>query len=98
MALQMQITFPKYGFSATAAYIQVSNMQLIKSQAGWIASFNVKMYYSASTKAAGNAPVEENYYTMAYTATSPNQDQYNIVKQCYEHLKSLSQFSGAQDV
>jgi hypothetical protein len=35
---------------------------------------------------------------LPYPTTSTAQNQYNLVKHVYEHLKSLSEFSGATDV
>jgi hypothetical protein len=98
MGLQLQLTFPKYGFTADSAYLKVSSMQINDSPAGWIGTFMLKVYFSASAKTNGKAPIEETYHTMTYTASSADQDQYNVVKQAYEYLKTLSQFSGAQDV
>lgn len=94
----MQLSFPKYGFMSNNAYLKVSSMQVTDTQAGWIGTFKLKVYFSASAKTNGKAPIEETYHTMTLTTTSANQDQYNIVKQAYEYLKTLSQFSGATDV
>tara|TARA_B110000438_G_C15307469_1_gene433873 strand:+ start:83 stop:379 length:297 start_codon:yes stop_codon:yes gene_type:complete len=98
MALQMQLSFPQYGFTAPSAYLRVSNMQVIDSSAGWVAKFSLKVYFSATAKSSGKAPIEEVTHTFTYSATSANEDQYNVVKQAYEYLKTLSQFSGATNV
>ena len=98
MALQMQLTFPKYGFTAPSAYLKVSSMNIIETPGGWVASFNLKVYFSAAAKNNGLAPIEETFHTYSYSITSANQDQYNTVKQAYMYLKSLSQFSSATDV
>ena len=98
MALQMQLTFPKYGFTAPSAYLKVSSMNIIEAPGGWTASFNLKVYFSAAAKNNGLAPVEETFHIYSYSTTSANQDQYNTVKQAYMYLKSLSQFSSATDV
>ena len=94
----MQLTFPKYGFTADDAYLKVSTMQVIDTPVGWIATFNLKIYFDAAAKTSGKAPVEEVYHTMNYGSSSSAQDQYNVVKQAYEYLKTLSQFSTAVDV
>ncbi len=98
MALQIQMSFPKYGFSAPTAYLKVSTMQVVETDTNWIATFKLKVYFSATAKTNGKAPIEETYHTFAYSISSANQDQYNTVKQAYEYLKSLSQFSSATDV
>jgi hypothetical protein len=98
MALQMQISFPKYGFSAPTAYLQVSTIQVIETDNDWIATFRLKVYFSAAAKTSGKAPIEETYHTYTYSISSAGQDQYNAVKQAYEYLKTLSQFSSATDV
>ena len=94
----MQLTFPKYGFTAPSAYLKVSSMNIMDTPSGWTTSFNLKVYFSAAAKNNGLAPVEETFHTYSYSTASANQDQYNTVKQAYEYLKSLSQFSAATDV
>ena len=98
MSLQIQLTFPQFGFTAPSAYLRVSNMNITDTLSGWTATFKLRVYYSAAAKANGKAPIEETSHTFAYSASSADQDQYNIVKQAYEYLKTLSQFSGATDV
>jgi hypothetical protein len=98
MALQIQVTFPKYGFTASNAYLRVSNLRIDDSNAGWIVTFNLKCYFSANAKNNGKKPIEEEYHTFPYSVSSSNQDQYNTVKQAYQYLKTLSQYSSATDV
>jgi hypothetical protein len=98
MALQMQKSFPKYGFSAPNAYLKIGHMQVNSYPGGWNVGFELKTYFSATAKANGNAPIEVSRYVMDYATNSANQDQYNIVKAGYEYLKTLSEFSGASDV
>ena len=98
MALQMQMSFPQYGFSATNAYLKVGDLQVSESSNGWGVNFTLKAYFSATAKSNGKAPITTSRHFMTYSATSANQDQYNIVKCAYEYLKTLSEFSGATDV
>tara|TARA_B100001939_G_scaffold299497_1_gene274950 strand:- start:439 stop:735 length:297 start_codon:yes stop_codon:yes gene_type:complete len=98
MALQMQMSFPQYGFSATNAYLKVGDLQVSEGSNGWGVNFTLKAYFSATAKSNGKAPITISRHFMTYSATSANQDQYNIVKCAYEYLKTLSEFSGATDV
>ena len=94
----MQLSFPKYGFTAPSAYLKVSSMNIAETSGGWSATFNLKVYFSATAKNNGLAPIEESFHTYSYSTNSATQDQYNTVKQAYLYLKSLSQFSSATDV
>jgi len=98
MALQMQKSFSNYGFSASSAYFKVGNLTVFDTSTGWSVKFEVKTYFSASAKTNGSAPIESQYYTMTYDTSSATQSEYNIVKCAYEHLKTLSEFSGATNV
>lgn len=98
MALQMQKSFPKYGFSSNSAYFKVGTLSVLLNSTGWNVKFEVKTYFSANAKANGSAPIETNWYVMNYSTSSANQDQYNVVKSAYEFLKTQSEFSGATDV
>ena len=98
MALQMQMSFPQYGFSAPTAYLKVGGLQVSEVSNGWGANFTLKVYFSAAAKSNGKAPIITSNHYMTYSATSANQDQYNVVKSAYEYLKTLSEFSGATDV
>jgi len=94
----MQMSFPQYGFSAPTAYLKVGNLQVSEISNGWGANFTLKVYFSATAKSSGKAPITTSSHYMTYSATSANQDQYNIVKCAYEYLKTLSEYSGATDV
>ncbi len=94
----MQMSFPKYGFSAPTAYLKVGNLQVNTISGGWGATFEVKAYFSATAKSNGNAPIHVSHHYMDYSTSSGNQDQYNLVKCAYEYLKTLSEYSGATDV
>ena len=94
----MQMSFPQYGFSAPTAYLKVGDLQVSESSNGWGVNFTLKAYFSATAKSNGKAPITISRHFMTYSATSANQDQYNIVKCAYEYLKTLNEFSGATDV
>lgn len=98
MALQMQKSFSNYGFSASSAYFKVGHLTVISKSSGWAVKFELKTYFSSSAKSNGSAPLETRYYTMDYDTSSSTQSEYNVVKCAYEHLKTLSEFSGATDV
>ena len=94
----MQMSFPKYGFSAPNAYLKIGHMNVHSGANGWTVMFDLKAYFSATAKAAGNAPISVSKHAMTYSTSSANQDQYNVVKAGYEYLKTLSEYSGATDV
>ena len=94
----MQMSFPQYGFSAPTAYLKVGSLQVSEISNGWGANFTLKVYFSATAKSSGKAPIITSRHYMTYPATSADQDQYNIVKCAYEYLKTLSEYSGATDV
>ena len=94
----MQMSFPKYGFSAPSAYLKIGHMHVHSGTNGWTVMFDLKAYFSATARTAGNAPISISQYTMTYSTSSANQDQYNVVKAGYEYLKTLTEFSGATDV
>ena len=94
----MQKSFTNFGFSASNAYFKVGRLQVSSRGTTRVVNFRVKAYFSESAKNSGTAPIETYHYNMQYSITSSAQDQYNIVKAAYEHLKTLSEFSGATDV
>lgn len=94
----MQMSFPKYGFTAPSAYLKVGNLKVNSGVSGWNVTFELKAYFSATAKSNGNAPISMTHHIMDYATNSANQDQYNVVKCAYEYLKTLSDYSGATDV
>jgi hypothetical protein len=98
MALQMQRNFPKYGFTAPSAYHRVGSLSLSSSNSVRTLNIELRVYFNANARTNGNAPIHTEKYLLPYPTTSTAQNQYNLVKHVYEHLKSLSEFSGATDV
>jgi hypothetical protein len=83
MALEKQVTTPQ-GFIADKAYCKVQEMQI---------SNKSKLHFSVSfAKAKDVLPFEIKGYSCSY-----NIDGANPIKQAYEHLKTLPEFSGATD-
>lgn len=94
----MQRNFPNYGFSAPSAYHRVGNLMLFASNSTRTLNIELKVYFNANARSNGNAPIHTEKYSVAYPTTSSTQNQYNLVKYAYEHLKTLSEFSSATDV
>lgn len=94
----MQVTFPKYGFTAPSAYLKIGNAIISYHADGWNLGFDLKVYFSSTAKNNGKAPIEVKRYIMDYSTSSGSQDQYNAIKAGYEYLKTLTEFSGATDV
>jgi hypothetical protein len=97
MALQMSRTF-NTGITASQAYHKLGTGQLLSDSSGYGMRFEVKVYYNASARTSGKAPIEIMNYFMTINSTSSTQSHYNPVKSMYEYLKSLSEYSGATDV
>ena len=55
MALQMQMSFPQYGFSAPTAYLKVGDLQVSETSTDWGVNFTLKVYFSATAKSNGKA-------------------------------------------
>lgn len=84
MALQKTIT-TEAGLTATDAYHRVEGLRFVsKSEI----SFLVRSYASTDLPAFGEA-----VHACAYDIAGENP-----IKQAYEHLKTLPEFSGATDV
>ena len=84
MALQKSTTSPQ-GFNADNAYHRVENVSLLNKNS---LNFTVLSYASASN----NVSFQANAYSCSYDL-----DGENPIKQAYEYLKTLPEFSGATD-
>lgn len=83
MALKMKVETPQ-GFVVEDAYHRVESATLLdKTRVG----FNVSVYKDVKKEAFAL-----NSYTCAYDINGNNP-----IAQAYEHLKTLSEFKGAQD-
>lgn len=76
-------TYQRNGATVTDAYIKVGNISGTKNRF----SFTVEI----KSNAAAPAVMEETY------SMSPSMDGGNFVKQAYNHLKTLPEYSGAED-
>ena len=86
------------GVTASQAYHKVGNGQLLEDSSGYGLRFEVKVYYSASARTNGKAPMLVLPYFMTLNTTSTTATHYNPVKSMYEYLKTLSEYSNATDV
>lgn len=84
MALKKSITSPQ-GFNADNAYHRVDNVSLLNKN---MLNFMVLSYASASN----NISFQTDAYTCDYDLLGNNP-----IKQAYEYLKTLPEFSGATD-
>lgn len=82
MALQMTVTTP-HGFEATNAYHRVENVSLASKET---IRFDLRSYKSADNSAAFEAKT----MLCAYDLNGENP-----IKQAYEYLKTLPEFSNA---
>tara|TARA_X000001036_G_scaffold435229_1_gene476067 strand:+ start:137 stop:442 length:306 start_codon:yes stop_codon:yes gene_type:complete len=101
MALTGELTYK--GLTISNAYVRVtrvfhssdfdpdSNAKVLK------ADYSAKVYKDASTCAS--SPLEEiTIVTGTFTPSVGNEVNLNIVKQTYEHIKTLSDYSSLSDV
>jgi len=97
MGLQLSTSFSELGFSSSSAYYRVADVMVLDSPSGWGLKFEVRTYFSQTARNNGAAPIKKEWYTTTYDTTSSSQNQYNVVQECYEYLKTLTTFSGATD-
>lgn len=88
MALQKQFT-TDHGIDLSAAYFRVERPKLISKTR---VDFEVCGYASAGA-ADTSAPVSLQGYSAPYVIAGENP-----IKQAYDHIKSLPEFSNAEDV
>ena len=88
MALQKQFT-TDHGIALPAAYFRVERPKLISKTR---VDFEVCGYASAAA-ADTSAPISAQGYSAPYAIAGENP-----IKQAYAHLKSLPEFSDAEDV
>jgi len=92
-----------YGNTNSTAYFRVTNVN--NDYKNLVCGVNVLVYKDATARAADKAPVASlSYLTVGEEyATYFEVDVldvagHNIIKQAYSYLKSLADYSGAQDV
>lgn len=106
MALQQNYTDSKTNITITNAYIKVNEVTFLK---GVRVIFKVGIYNSGTDQDNGKEPLEcftyELYsardgtdWTDHFEITDLQAAGMDIVKACYNYLKTLSDYSGATDV
>jgi hypothetical protein len=90
MALQNNLA-SSYGITFENAYIRVAELSGSKD----ILNIRVKWYVNQTARENSSQPLQQKEYSFV---PSVEDNAYNFIKQGYEYLKTLEEFSTATDV
>tara|TARA_R100001510_G_scaffold57160_1_gene64384 strand:+ start:1752 stop:2042 length:291 start_codon:yes stop_codon:yes gene_type:complete len=95
--MALRITYETdHGINCTEAHCVISRTKCIKSGTRFILTYNGEIYYNEQSYSEGKNPISG--FEMEYDLNSTDDNNYyNVIKECYEHLKTISGFDNGID-
>tara|TARA_R100000388_G_C7239210_1_gene160051 strand:- start:309 stop:599 length:291 start_codon:yes stop_codon:yes gene_type:complete len=95
--MALRITYETdHGINCSQAHCVISRARCIKGEANFTLTYNGEIYYNEQSYSDGKTPVAG--FEMEYELdTNTDANHYNIIKECYEHLKTVNGFENGVD-